>query len=158
MLKQGKLRAGGQNHQGLKAIALIKVLRGSLALTIGLFLLQLQSSPANFEMAKEFIKLKTQDPSLIFLINYLGNVNENIILGIAIITTTLGVIRYMEAIGLWFEKRWAEWLALLTSMAYIPFEVFHLAKGLNFFIVFLLAINITICIYLIRILQLKESQ
>jgi len=35
------------------------------------------------------------------------------------------LVRCVEAYGLWFGERWAEWFALLSSIIYIPFEVFE---------------------------------
>lgn len=142
-----------QPHQGLKAIALIKVLRGSIALTVGILLLKLQSVTA----LKASIHPELEDTTLLLLIDYLEQVDENILLFIGLITITFGLIRYAEAIGLWFEKRWAEWLALLTSLAYIPFELMGLATDFNFKVLIILIVNLVICVYLFRILRLKDE-
>ncbi len=37
-------------------------------------------------------------------------------------------VRLVEAYGLWFEQRWAEWFAALSGGVYIPFELFALYK------------------------------
>jgi uncharacterized membrane protein (DUF2068 family) len=57
--------------------------------------------------------------------------------------------RFAEAWGLWRQRRWAEWLALVSGGVYIPFELyeflrtFHWAAGavlmVNLFIVAVLA-------------------
>lgn len=93
-----------QPHQGLKAIAVIKVLRGSIAITIGLLLIKWQSIAA----VKQAILPELKDSSLLQLIDYL-EIDEHLLFLIGLIITIIGLIRYAEAIGLWFEKRWAEW-------------------------------------------------
>lgn len=142
-----------QAHQGLKAIAVIKVLRGSIAITIGVLLIKLQSIAA----VKQTIFPELKDSTLLQLIDYLEQVDENILLFIGLITITFGLIRYAEAIGLWFEKRWAEWLAFLTSLVYIPFELMSLATDFNLKVLIILMINLVICVYLFRILRLKDQ-
>jgi uncharacterized membrane protein (DUF2068 family) len=31
-------------------------------------------------------------------------------------------VRFVEAAGLWYERRWAEWFAVATGLIYVPFE------------------------------------
>jgi len=33
------------------------------------------------------------------------------------------LVRFVEAVGLWRLRPWAEWLGLVTGVAYLPFEV-----------------------------------
>lgn len=137
-----------QPHQGLKAIAVIKVLRGSIAITIGLLLIKWQSIAA----VKQAILPELKDSSLLQLIDYL-EIDEHLLFLIGLIITTIGLIRYAEAIGLWFEKRWAEWLAFITSMIYIPFLTFSLYLEFRMYVMAALCINLVICIYLYRIIR-----
>lgn len=56
----------------------------------------------------------------------------------------------LEALGLWYQKKWASWLVLgLVSISILP-EILELIKGLSIlkFIVFL--VNVAIFIYLLR--------
>jgi uncharacterized membrane protein (DUF2068 family) len=137
-----------QPHQGLKAIAVIKVLRGSIAITIGVLLIKWQSIAA----VKQTILPELKDSSLLQLIDYL-EIDERLLFLIGLIITTIGLIRYAEAIGLWFEKRWAEWLAFITSMIYIPFLSFSLYLEFRMYVMAALCINLLICIYLYRIIR-----
>ena len=42
---------------------------------------------------------------------------------------TYGAFKFIEGVGLWFEKRWAEWLVLVsTSILFIPLEIMELSK------------------------------
>lgn len=38
------------------------------------------------------------------------------------------VIRFVEAVGLWRERRWAEWLGALSAAVYLPFELLQFAR------------------------------
>jgi len=35
-------------------------------------------------------------------------------------------VRFIEAYGLWYARRWAEWIAALSGGIYVPFELFEL--------------------------------
>ena len=37
-------------------------------------------------------------------------------------------LRFVEAYGLWFTRRWARWLGLVSSGLYVPFEVYYFLK------------------------------
>ncbi|RYG76843.1 DUF2127 domain-containing protein, partial [bacterium] len=38
------------------------------------------------------------------------------------------LIRFVEAWGLWGERRWAEWFAALSGAIYLPIEIVELAR------------------------------
>jgi uncharacterized membrane protein (DUF2068 family) len=33
------------------------------------------------------------------------------------------LVRFAEAIGLWYDRRWASWLAVIAAAAYLPYEL-----------------------------------
>jgi len=144
------------SHHGLKVIALIKVLRGSIAFAAGIFLFRVGPTLNDAGKLEMMIADRTQDPTLHWLLNYLVKIDDAVIYSIGMIALGLAVIRYIEAVGLWFQKRWAEWFALITSLIYVPVELWHLSNGFNLFILFILIVNAAICIYLLRMLRLKN--
>lgn len=48
---------------------------------------------------------------------------------LAILAAAYGLVRFVEAYGLWRGKRWAEWFAAVSGAIYIPFEFYELFKG-----------------------------
>jgi uncharacterized membrane protein (DUF2068 family) len=52
-------------------------------------------------------------------------------------------------VGLWFNKRWAEYLTLVATTALIPFEIYEISLKLSVFKVLALEINVIIVIYLL---------
>jgi uncharacterized membrane protein (DUF2068 family) len=54
-----------------------------------------------------------------------------------------------EAIGLWFQKRWAEYLTFIVTTSLIPFEVYELSKRVSVFKVIAIVINVAIVVYLL---------
>ena len=40
-------------------------------------------------------------------------------------------VRFVEAYGLWRQRRWAEWFAVVSGGIYVPIEVYALAHGVT---------------------------
>jgi uncharacterized membrane protein (DUF2068 family) len=64
-------------------------------------------------------------------------------------------LRFIEALGLWFHRVWAEWLAALSGGVYVPFEIYELAKGVTVLKVATLVINLIIVAYMSRVLFVR---
>jgi uncharacterized membrane protein (DUF2068 family) len=68
------------------------------------------------------------------------------------------VIYVVEGLGLWFDRRWAEWLTVIGTVAFIPFEVVHFAHKPSFGITLVILINVAVAAYLARRLWLRRAQ
>jgi uncharacterized membrane protein (DUF2068 family) len=54
-----------------------------------------------------------------------------------------------EAVGLWLQRRWAEYLTFVATTALLPLEVYELSKSLSPFKVVALVVNLAIVVYLL---------
>ena len=59
------------------------------------------------------------------------------------------VVEGLEAIGLWFQKRWAEYLTFLATCALLPVEVREILLKGSWFKVVALVVNLAIVVYLL---------
>jgi uncharacterized membrane protein (DUF2068 family) len=55
----------------------------------------------------------------------------------------------IEAVGLWFAKRWAEYLTFVSTIVFIPIEIDELIKGVTALKVLAFIINVAIAVYLL---------
>jgi uncharacterized membrane protein (DUF2068 family) len=55
----------------------------------------------------------------------------------------------IEAIGLWFAKRWAEYLTFVATIVFVPYEISELVKSITALKVVALIINLAIAVYLL---------
>lgn len=62
------------------------------------------------------------------------------------------LMRFIEAYGLWFERRWAEWFALVSGGVYLPIELYELSIGFSWLKAGVLAINLVIVGYMALLL------
>lgn len=67
-------------------------------------------------------------------------------LGVAMLADA--ILRFAEAYGLWNQRRWAEWLAVLSGSLYFPFELYELARGFTGLKLSALLLNIVIVAYM----------
>jgi Predicted membrane protein (DUF2127) len=59
------------------------------------------------------------------------------------------VVELIEAIGLWHEKRWAEYLTVIATAGLMPFEIVELTRRVTVFRVGALVVNLAIVIWLV---------
>jgi uncharacterized membrane protein (DUF2068 family) len=69
------------------------------------------------------------------------------LVGVAVLVYAL--VEGIEAIGLWYQKRWAEYLTFIVTTSFIPIEIYELIHKFTPFKVFALIVNTAIVIYLL---------
>ena len=67
-------------------------------------------------------------------------------------------IYLIEGFGLWFDRRWAEWLTVIGTTLFIPFEIEHLAHQPSIGILVVLVLNVLVVIYLVRRLRSQRAK
>jgi uncharacterized membrane protein (DUF2068 family) len=60
------------------------------------------------------------------------------------------VLEGIEAIGLWFQRRWAEYLTFVATTALLPLEVYELTRTVSPLKIIALIVNIAVVVYLLR--------
>ena len=69
------------------------------------------------------------------------------LVGLAVLGYAL--LEGLEAVGLWFQKRWAEYLTFIATTLLLPLEVAELASRFSVLKLTTLAVNLAIVVYLI---------
>jgi uncharacterized membrane protein (DUF2068 family) len=65
------------------------------------------------------------------------------------IAAAYAALEGVEAVGLWYQKRWAEYLTFVATVAFLPYEVWELTRSLSPFKIVALVVNIAIAVYLL---------
>jgi uncharacterized membrane protein (DUF2068 family) len=68
-------------------------------------------------------------------------------LGLAV--SAYAALEACEMVGLWLNKRWAEYLTAVATSLFIPIEIYELTLGVSAFKVVAFVINVAIVIYLL---------
>lgn len=62
------------------------------------------------------------------------------------------VLRFTEAYGLWKQRTWAEWVALVSGTLLLPLEVRELWRGVTFLRCALFVGNIAVVLYMLYVI------
>ena len=144
---------------GLRTVALFEAAKGLLVLVAGsgLLLLVHQDVEAVAERLLEHLHLNpAHHYPQIFLQIATGATPTGLRL-IALGALLYSLIRLTEAAGLWHDKRWAEWLGVVTGLVYVPFEVLALVRRLSIGPIVALVANIGIVAYLAWALARRQQ-
>ena len=72
-------------------------------------------------------------------------------------TFAYSALALVEGTGLMLRKVWAEYLTLGLTVAFLPWELFELARRPGLFRLGLLVINLLVLVYLLRLLDRKRK-
>ena len=141
-------------HQGLRAVALFEALKGTLVLVVGFGLLSFLGHDTEL-FAGQLIRRLHLNPAHHYphvFIEAMTAVTDSrlwLFAGLAVFYST---IRFVEAYGLWHERRWAEWLAALSGAVYVPVEIYELALHVTWLKLGALVLNLVVVAYMVWLL------
>jgi len=143
----------------LRAVAVYEAVKGLLVLLAGFGLLAALHRNVQL-IAERIIAQLHLDPARHFpriFLDAAANVTDHRLRILAFLAAIYALLRFVMAFGLWFEKRWAEWLVALSAAVYLPLEVHELSKGLNWFVVVALAVNLLVVGLMVAVLRSPRS-
>jgi uncharacterized membrane protein (DUF2068 family) len=127
-----------------------KVIKGTLALALALFIFKLAGRDLS-DVFDNIIHAFHLDPESRFFSeigNRLDNITPANVRWVGIVTVFYSLISLVEGIGLMFRVPWAGWLAIGESAFFIPIEVRELVLRPHWFVLGVLAFNVLIVWYL----------
>lgn len=137
-------------HQALRSIALLEALKGAVVLAAGFGLLSFLGRD-NELYAQQIVRLLHLNPAKHYpqiFITAMAKLDDFHLWLIASLAAAYALVRFIEAYGLWFERRWAEWLAALGGGIYIPLEIFELIKRVTWLRAGALILNVAVVAYM----------
>ncbi len=78
-----------------------------------------------------------------------GNFSQGAQDAIAIAAFAYGALEALEGVGLLLRRRWAEYLVLVATLAFVPLEVAELASRFTVLKLLTFAVNVAIVVYLV---------
>jgi uncharacterized membrane protein (DUF2068 family) len=140
------------HHRGLRTVAIIEAVKGVLALAVGFAFVEVLRHDVDLQEAALNLLYKLNiDPDLRIAHAFLraaermGNAN---VLNVAAIVLLYSGLRFLESYGLWRQRIWAEWLAIVSGAIYLPFELHALIRHQTPFHWTVLLINVAIVLYI----------
>jgi len=81
--------------------------------------------------------------------NRVATLNRDHVRNLAFAALALGLVEGVEAVGLWLEKRWAEYLTVVATASLLPLEIVELAHRVTVLKAGGLVLNIAVVVYLV---------
>jgi uncharacterized membrane protein (DUF2068 family) len=82
-------------------------------------------------------------------LRHLLSIQSGTLTKIGVIVAVYALLEGAEAIGLWYQRRWAEYLTFLATTALLPLEVYELAHTLSPLKIVTFLLNVAVVVYLL---------
>jgi len=136
-------------NKGLRLIAFFEALKGTFALLLGVGALLLPQHDLQ-QFVLNVIDALRLDPAAHYTSRFIEEaslVTARDLGWVAGAFFAYSLFRFVEALGLWREFPWAEWLAVVSGSIYLPLEVYSLFRRPSWLKVAVLVINLLVVLY-----------
>lgn len=147
-------------RKSLDVVAAIEAAKGIIVLLAGFGLLGLLHRDLH-ALSGDIVMHLHLNPARKYphiFINLFSSLNDQrlwFLAGMALLYSTL---RLVEAYGLWKQKTWAEWLALVSGCIYLPAEVYEIARKATVIHVSALVVNVVVVLLMAKVLLNKRQK
>jgi uncharacterized membrane protein (DUF2068 family) len=152
---QDRESAATERNPILTLIAIFKFAKALTLIALGLGALQLIRADVREQAASVFEALGSSVDvvPVLRLLRGIGALAPGQLRLVGMGAFVYAALFLTEGIGLWRQRRWAEYLTLIATASFIPFEIFEAAQRLTIPRVSALVINIGVLLYLVLLLR-----
>ncbi len=155
---QYKDQTPNEREATITVIALFKLVKGILLVAIGVKLITLLNRDVG-DWALDFVNRHGIDSGNRFVqstLEKLDGIGNAQLMTMSIGSFVYSSILMTEGVGLWLEKRWAEFLTVIATSLLIPLELYEMYEKFTYVRLGILIVNLLIVAYLIS--RLKEEK
>ncbi|MDB6075922.1 MAG: uncharacterized protein JWO89_3562 [Verrucomicrobiaceae bacterium] len=137
-------------HAGVRVVAVFEAAKAALVLLAGMGLLTLIHKDVQ-EVAERLVEHFHMNPAhhypqvFIEAASKVTDANLWMMAGLALV---YAIVRLVEAYGLWWNRRWAEWFAMVSGGLYIPVEIYEVVHHVTWIKIMVLVVNTGIVLYM----------
>jgi uncharacterized membrane protein (DUF2068 family) len=142
-----------RHNTGLILIAAFKLCQALLFAAIGVGALKLLHKDVGdlLRRVAEHPHFNPESRLIDFLLARSSLFNDHLLRRIGEAVFIYASIDLVEAIGLYLEKAWAEYLTLAITASFLPWEVIEICNKLTLIRISLLTLNVLVFVYLLKI-------
>ncbi len=148
-----------RHNRLLLLIAAYKALQASLFVAVGFGALHLLHKDAGDVLAQVTVALRFNPESRFvnFILDQAALLNDPILRRIGLVAFIYAGVSLLEGTGLYLEKAWGEYLTLVITASFLPWEVFEVFHRHTWVRIMLLIVNALVFIYLLRIVSHRRK-
>lgn len=149
-----------RHNRLLVLIATYKVLQALLFAAVGVGALHLLHKDADDVLAQVAVALRFNPESRLvnFILDEAALLNDPILRRIGLVAFSYSAVSLLEGIGLYLEKAWGEYLTLVITASFLPWEVFEVFRRHTWVRVALLVVNSLVFLYLLKLVSTRKKQ
>jgi uncharacterized membrane protein (DUF2068 family) len=146
-----------KHNKWIVLIASYKTLQAILFALIGLGARHLLHKDVGDELGAlaDHLRFNPESRLVNIILDRASLLNDPILRRIGILAFAYSAVSYVEGIGLYFERVWAEYLTLIITASFLPFEIIEIYRRQTWFRFSLLAVNLLVFLYLLQLVTLK---
>ena len=144
----------------VRIVAGFEALKGGLILLVGFGLLALVHRDVQ-TFAEQLVQRSHLNPAGRYpkiFVQAAAAVTDARLWALAAGAGAYALARFIEAYGLWRQRKWAEWFAVISGGIYVPIELVELAHSITWPKLIALAVNLAIVILMIRELRRRRNE
>jgi len=140
------------HKKGLRAVAILECVKGMLAIAASFVFLELVRKDVDLEdAAQNLLYYLHIDPDRRFSQAFVHAASKVMDANLTLVLTFAFIYasgRFIEGYGLWRQRVWAEWLAIISGAIYLPFELYSLIRHPTPIHLLILLVNIAVVLYI----------
>ena len=139
-----------RSSSGVRVVAAFEAAKGSLVLLAGCGLLALVHHDVE-AMAESLVERTHLNPASRYpriFVQAAGVLTDARLWLLAAGAAAYAAVRFVEAYGLWRQRRWAGWFAVVSGGIYVPIEIYELAHSVTWPKLAALIVNAAIVAYM----------
>ncbi len=82
-------------------------------------------------------------------VRHLFSIESGTLAKIGVLVSAYALLEGVEAVGLWYQKRWAEYLTFIATAVFLPVEIYELIETLSVLKAITFLLNLAVVIYLL---------
>lgn len=140
------------HRRGLRTVAMLEATKGVLVLLAAFGFAEVIRHNIHLdEVAQNLLYFFHVNPNLGLshvLMRAAGRAMDADVLTVLAVATIYSSLRFIESYGLWRQRVWAEWLAIVSGAIYLPYELYKLVRRPTAMHWAILLINIVVVVYI----------
>src|SRR5882757_5456915 len=151
-------RTAVSHDRGLLLLGVFKLAKAIFFFCVGVGAIHLLHKDLEDEVMRLALRFKF-DPESRFvslLLDKVDLIDAHRLRQISVATFGYSALALTEGVGLLLEKVWAEYLTLILTISFLPWELYELARKPDWFRLSLLLINLAVLWYLVWLLRRKN--
>ena len=136
----------------VRLIAVAKLLKAAVLLIVGFFVLHVLHVHGNaHDVLHNFVNAVRLDPNNQYIHGVLEKalgIQDGTLRWISAGTLIYSALYLIEGVGLFFDKGWAEWMTVITTAGFIPFELYEISREASPARIIIFVLNIAILVYI----------